>query len=223
MTDLFPASILSASLGETWDLEDDTTDSHLWASPLGRFVAGIRDTSLDQRSMHLLAFFVARRALPCWQLYCDGSIPLDGVRHAELTLAGNADPAGLRLFLEPAVPTFRGSKIVDCRECDTSCAAAAVAHMARLLVDRNPRDLAICLSAADMAFDQSPLVRRDHFRRWLIEVAAPAAIAHRSLTDEEAARFRDYTPAELVREREQQHDDRLEQSEAPQKRWYQFW
>jgi hypothetical protein len=67
--------------------------------------------------------------------------------------------------------------------------------MARLLFDRNPRDLAICLSAADMAFDQSPLVNRDHFRRWLIEVAAPAAIAHRSLTHEEAARFRDYTPA----------------------------
>ena len=81
--------------------------------------------------------------------------------------------------------------------------------MARLLVNRNPRDLAICLSAADMAFDQSPLVERDHFRRWLIEVATPAAIAQRSLTDEEAARFRDYEEADLVRDREQQHDHRL--------------
>jgi hypothetical protein len=223
MTDLSPASILSTSLGETWDLEEETPDSHLWASPLGRFVAGIRDTSPDQRAMPLLAFFVARRALPCWQLYCDGSIPLDGVQLAELVLAGNADAAGLRQFFQPAIPTFRGSRIVDCRECDTSCAAASVAHMARFLVDRNPRDLAICLSAADIAFDQSPLVNRDHFRRWLIEVAAPAAMAHRSLSDEEAARFRAYTPAELVREREQQHDHPSEQPEAPQKRWYQFW
>jgi hypothetical protein len=223
MTDLSLPSLLSTSLGETWDLDDATTDSHLWASPLGRFVAGVRDTSSDQRAMHLLAFFAARRALPCWQLYCDGSVPIDGVRLAELVLVGDADPAELQPFLAPAIPTFRGSRIVDCRECDTSCAAAAVAHMARLLFDRNPRDLAICLSAADMAFDQSPLVNRDHFRRWLIEVAAPAAIAHRSLTDEEAARFRDYTPAELVREREQQDDHLFDQAQAPQKRWYQFW
>lgn len=223
MTDLSPASILSTSFDETWDIEDETTDSHLWASPLGRFVAAIRDTSPDQRAMHLLAFFAARRALSCWQLYCDGRIPLDGVQLAELILAADADPAVLRPFLVPAIPTFRGSKIVDCRERDTSCAAASVAHMARLFVDRNPRDLAICLSAADMAFDQSPLVNRDNFRRWLIEVASPAATAHRSLTDEEATRFRDYTTAELVREREQQHEHRCEQSQSLQKRWYQFW
>ena len=225
MIDLSPASILSTSFDVTWELEDETADNHLWASPLGRFVAALRDTSPDQRAMHLLAFFAARRALSCWQLYCDGRIPLDGVQLAELILAGDADPAVLRPFLVPAIPTFRGSKIVDCRECDTSCAAASVAHMARLFVDRNPRDLAICLSSADMAFDQSPLVGRDNFRRWLIEVASPAATARRPLTGEEATRFRDYTTAELVREREreQQHEHRFEQSQAPQKRWYQFW
>ena len=223
MTDLSLPSILSASLDEAWDLEEGTTDSRLWASPLGRFVAGVRDLSPDQRSMRLLALFVARRALPCWQLYCDGTGPLDAVQVAEVVLASNSDASGLRAFLEPAVPTFQGSKIVDCRECDTSCVAAAVAHMARLIVDRNPRDLAICVSAADMAFDQSPLVSRDHFRRWLIEVAAPAAIARRSLTDEEAARFREYAPTDLVRDRERQADHALNEPKAAQKPWHRFW
>jgi hypothetical protein len=95
--------------------------------------------------------------------------------------------------------------------------------MARLIVDRNPRDLAICVSAADMAFDQSPLGSRDHFRRWLIEVAAPAAIARRSLTDEEAARFRDYAPTDLVRDRERQADHSFNESKAAQKPWYRLW
>jgi hypothetical protein len=53
-----------------------------------------------------------------------------------------------------------------------------------------------------MAFDQSPLVRRDQFRQWLIEVAVPAALDERKLTEEEQARFRDYSLADLVVDRD---------------------
>src|SRR5262249_49946812 len=173
---------------DIWDLEEATADDRLWASPLGRFVAGVRDASQSQRTMHLLALFAARRALACWQLYCDGTAPLDGVRAAERVLRGHTPSSALRSFVEPAVPSYRGTRIVDCRECDTSCAAAAVAHMARFIAEGNPRDLAICLSAADMAFDQSPLVHRDQFRRWLIEVAIPVALEARDLTEEEPYR-----------------------------------
>ena len=178
------------------------TDTDSWESSLGRVVAEIGAASPNQRPMQLLALFAARRALPCWQLYCDGTPPLDAVRVAERVLAGEAPPSALRPFVEPAIPAFRGSRIVDCRECDTGCAADAVAHMARLLTDGDAQELTPCLDAADAAFDQSPLVTRDHFRRWLIEVAVPAAIAERMLTDEEASRFREYSLTEIIRERE---------------------
>ena len=38
--------------------------------------------------MRLLALFAARRAVACWQLYCDDTSPLDGVRTAERVLEG---------------------------------------------------------------------------------------------------------------------------------------
>jgi hypothetical protein len=94
--------------------------------------------------------------------------------------------------------------------------------MARVYSNGDPRDLAICLSSADMAFDQSPLGARDQFRRWLIEVAVPASMKHRELTAEESSRFQSYSVSEidLVRERAQNADQQA--SPAPRKRWWRF-
>jgi hypothetical protein len=202
MGDAAPVEILRRSAEENWDLGESTTDSRLWASPLGRFVAAFRNSVQGLTALHWLALFAARRALACWQLYCDGTIPLEGVRTAEQFLRGQVPSSALRTFMEPARPSYRGTPIVDCRECDTGSAAKAVACMARLIADGNLRDLAICLSVADMAFDQSPLVHRDQFQRWLIEVAIPVALEERDLTDEEASRFREYSLAELDTDRE---------------------
>jgi hypothetical protein len=201
-----PAAILLQSSEQIWDLEDSTTDSDLSGSPLGQFVTAFNARSRSERSLQRLALFAARRAEACWRVYCDGTTPFDGIQAAEKYLAGSAPRSAVSQFSEPAVPSFRGLPIVDCRQCDTSCAAAAVAHMARFIASNDLRDLAICLSSADMAFDQSPLVSRDRFRRWLIEIAIPVALEGRELTEEEATRFRDYSLAQLDIHRETGND-----------------
>ena len=178
-------------------MDDSTPDDRLWASPIGRFVAGVRDRSRNPRAMRLLALFAARRAIACWLLYCDGTTPVEGIEATERVLERDAPVSDLQPFFEPAAPSCQGVPIVDCRACDTGCAATAVAHMARLVARGDARDLALCLSAADMAFDQSPLAPRDQFRRWLIEVAVPAALDERTLTEEEQSRFRDYSLDDL--------------------------
>jgi hypothetical protein len=205
MINSLPSEILAHSLEEFWDIEDSMSSTDLWASPLGKFVAAFNVHSSGPDSLRLLALFAARRALACWKLYCDGTFPLDGVVAAERSLADGSIDAVAR-FQQPALPSFRGTPIRDCRECDTSSSASAVSHMARLFCNGEPRELALCLSAADTAFDQSPLGGRDQFRRWLLEVAVPAAMERRELTSEEMSRFRDYSLAQLDREREQLSD-----------------
>jgi hypothetical protein len=202
MDDASLVGLLSGSREEGWDLDDSMPDDRLWASPIGRFVAGVRDSSHTPRAMRLLALFAARRAVACWLLYCDGTTPIECIQATERVLDGDSPVSDLRPFLAPAVPSYQGEPIVDCRACDTGCAADAIAHMARLFAEGDPRELALCLSSADMAFDQSPLVRRDQFRQWLIEVAVPAALDERKLTEEEQARFRDYSLADLVVDRD---------------------
>jgi hypothetical protein len=223
MAEVALVEILNQARDELWDLDDSTTDADLWASPLGRFVAAFQSLSEPQQGMRLLALFAARRAVACWQLYCDDTTPLDGVHTAERVLDGSAPASDLQRFLLPANPSYRGVPIVDCRECDTSCAAAAVAHMARLIMNAAPRDLAICISAADMALDQSPLGRRDQFRRWLIETAIPVALDQRALTAEETSRFRDFSPAEIEVDREAEHPPPSDEAPPRWRPWWQFW
>jgi len=201
MTDRAPIEILVAAIDDLWDIDDAMADSYIWSSPLGRFAARLSDSGGNVTSMRWLALFVARRALPCWELYCDSTLPLDVVAIAEQCVGDASHTSTLAPFLEPARPAFRGVPIVDCRQCDTMCAADAVAHMARHLLTGDPRDLAFCISAADMAFDQSPL-RADDFRRWLIEVAVPVALEARELTPEERERFRSFSASEVREERE---------------------
>jgi hypothetical protein len=196
-----PLQILIESRDESWDVGDEPTDD-LWASTLGRFVAALGEVATNERTMELLVLFVARRALACWQIYCDGTGPDEGVQTAERVLAGENPKSELCRFVEPAIPMFRDVVINDCRTCDTSCAAAAVTYMAQAIVDGNPHYVILCLSAADSAFDQSPLNLHEEFRRWLIEVAVPAAVEQRPLSSEEASRFRTYSFDDLLRERE---------------------
>jgi hypothetical protein len=198
MTDTAPLEILAAAIDDPWDLDATMADSRLWSSPLGRFVAMLSGRGGQVPSMRWLALFVARRALPCWELYCDSSQPRDVVAIAEECVRDASHTPKLSPFLEPARPAFRGVPIVDCRQCDTMCAAGAVAHMARHLLTGAPRDLALCISSADMAFDQSPL-GADSFRPWLIEVAVSAALEARELTPEERERFQSFSASGCAR------------------------
>lgn len=197
-----PITILERAKDDLWGVDESEPPARTWASPLGQFVSSFV-AHTGARGMHRLALFVARRALPCWELYCDGTQPIDTVNAAEHWLQASSS-ALARRFSTPAVPSFRGIPIRDCRECDTALAAAAAAHLARLIGTNDPLQLVLCIDAADGAFNESPLHRHDAFRRWLIEVAVPTALEGRQLTSEERERFRTYTHSDIVREREEQ-------------------
>jgi hypothetical protein len=150
----------------------------------------------------LLALYAARRALVCWELYCDGEEPHAAVAAVEAWIASDTRPADWRPLCRPAPPAFRGHAIVDCRACDTGAAAAAAAHAVLFLRDGALVQAYRAIASADGAFDQSPLCKADHFRRWLIEVAAPAAYENRDLTPAERDALRDYDVSETPAERE---------------------
>ncbi len=151
-----------------------------------------------------LALYAARRALPCWELYCDGREPQTAIAAVETWLATDTQPADWEPLCRPARPAFRNHPIGDCRSSDTSCAAEAAAYAVRFMRDGETILAYRAIAYADLAFDQSPLCDKDHFRRWLIEVAAPAAYENRNLTPAERDALRDYDATEIpvIRERE---------------------
>lgn len=177
---------------EPWDADDWMDHDHLWTTPTGELVKAVIDHNprgVAEIQLCWLMMFAVRRALPCWELYCDTTQPQDTVESLrEWLVEGRA--CDWSKFTVPAQPSYRGAPIEDCRWCDTGCVARAAAESARFVVERDPI-LAICsLSASDMAFEQSPLGSSDHYREWFIEIAIPAAYAQRELTSEEQSAFR---------------------------------
>ena len=55
-----------------------------------------------------------------------------------------------------------------------------------------------------MAFDQSPLGSKDHFREWLFDYAVLSSFEHRTLTDSEQNALREYDAGEVSKMREQE-------------------
>lgn len=157
------------------------------------------------RRLAWLALFCARRALPCWQLYCDGDEPRQAVGAVRRWLAGEGPKEACAACSREATPAYHGVRITDCRECDTSCAAAAAAAAARFVTSREPDDVLECLEMADAAFSQSPLSRPDRFRIWLLYYAIPAAMADRDLQPAEQEAYRDYDSSGIPLDREREH------------------
>jgi hypothetical protein len=189
---------------EPWNAYDGMPLDVVWETLPGRLVAGVRDgVSSPIEALALLALAVAKRALPCWELYCDGDEPARAVAATEHVIRGVADALDVA-FERPARPSFCGIPIVDCRSCDTEAAADSVAYLVRFVRGHEPLDAVFCLSAADLAFDQSPLGRRDDFRQWLRDVALPAALERRLLLPEEEAVLRDYTVQDIRNARAKQ-------------------
>jgi hypothetical protein len=145
-----------------------------------------------RRRVAWLSMFAARRALPCWELYCDDEQPVRTVAALECWLVAGKLPRSWDAFTQSALPRFRGQRITDCRECDTACAADSAA-LAALFASGGDVSHAIgALVSADGAFDQSPLGGREQFRRWLVEVAVPAAWDCRESSPDEQKAFRDF-------------------------------
>lgn len=154
------------------------------------------------REVEWLVLFVARRVLPCWELYCDSDRPRRTVEAIARVLGGSTEKSSLNNFLTPSPPAYRGIAIVDCRACDTSCAAECIAHAAHFVLGGELNESYLCLGYADMAFDQSPLNSADHFRIWLLDVAIPTALEGREMTSAGSQALRDYDASQISIERE---------------------
>jgi len=197
--------VLRSHIGDPWDADDAMDVEYVRASPLGPLVEAIE--SLQEYRMAPLAWltlYTARRALPCWELYCDSSGPLDAVRVAKQWLATGARPVDIAKLAVVTQPSYHGIPIGDCRACDTGAAAESAAQLIRFLDTRNPLNAIYCISAADSAFDQSPLVEKDHFREWLLDYAIPIAVEDREMSQQEQNALREYDAGQICQERERE-------------------
>lgn len=167
------------------------SDARLFKDLIAAFVS--ESTGEDaRRRLAWLSMFVARRALPCWELYCDGEQPIRTVAALEIWLVAGKLPRSWDDFTEEALPRFLGLRIDDCRECDTGAAAYSAALAAQFASSGDVSCAVGALVQADGAFDESPLGRREQFHRWLVEVAVPAAWDCRELSPDERRAFRDF-------------------------------
>lgn len=180
-----------------------------------------------RRRLGWLALFAARRALPCWELYCDGQQPILTVETVRNWLLTGEPPKivensrslfsflpwlkkespqhdGWGIHTSPAEPKYRGRRIRDCRACDTSCAANSAAATAKFASTGDPSQVVEALVGADDAFDQSPLGSADNFRRWLVEIAIPAAWRCQDMSSADQQALRQYNEAEIRTAREKE-------------------
>ena len=167
-------AILRDSVSEIWDADDGMPLEHVLGSPLGQATRLIHED--DRTTLKWVCYFVARRALACWDLSCEDSRPRNMVRVIGRHLA---DPD---VSLDDLCELIR-SPHSDCRYSDTQGAADSVAHAARYLRGESLPDAIYCISGADLAYDH--VLTEDGFREWLIEVAIPVASEHREMTFDE--------------------------------------
>ena len=186
-------SVLKNASQQPWDADEDMPESSVWASPLGQLIETYRTVEGEQafKPVLWLAFYAARRALPCWSLYCDTHEPQSMIAALERLLKLGTVPEWSDFSCEPT-PSFRDAPIVDCRECDTSCAAHAAYQSILFAKTKAFRHAVYAISAADSAFDQSPLGKADHFRKWLVDYAVPISYARREMSPLEQNALRDH-------------------------------
>jgi hypothetical protein len=182
---------------EWW--EDPETDREQ-NSPLFQLVlafSGGAGGSETVERLGRLALYAARRALPCWELYCDGNKPRAAVEAVDGWLRNGTSPDSWDPLALADKPAYQGHPIIDCRACDTGCAAEAAAYVARYARDCDLIHAYRAIAFADMAFDQSPLCGKDHFREWLLDIAVPGAYERKDLTLEECEVLREYSAHDI--------------------------
>lgn len=197
--------LLTQSRKYAWDAGEGMNEEYVRNSPLGRLIGAFGDCTqpLPKQRLSWLVFFTARRALPCWDAYCDTTEPHIALAVMEKFLLHGVTPPSWIPYTTETFPSYKGVDINDCRWCDTSCASGAVAEAAKFIETGNDLYAMYAVSGADMAFDQSPLGRFDNFRQWLLKVAVPVAYEAREMTFEEQNLYREFDPKEIPSQREQ--------------------
>jgi hypothetical protein len=171
---------LRAGLGEVWDADDAMDDAYVASLPEGQFVMAAH--AFDPTVVCWLTYFVARRALPCWELGSDDPRPR-GIVEA----LGQHLGQGVAVEWSDAVRAAK-SPFDDCRYTASQSASDAVAEAARYIRQRDPLHAIYCISAGDTAYDHELV--EDRFRDWLMEVAIPAALEKREMTAAEQEALR---------------------------------
>jgi hypothetical protein len=187
--------------GDVGTYDDEAVKS---SSPLWHLVQVLGESGpaeIARLRLARLASFAARRALTCWELYCDEDGPRRAVEAVGRWLDGEGAGEDWDDLSVAAAPAYRGSPITDCRFCDTSCAAEAAARFVR---GGDLDDAYQCIGYADMAFDQSPFAETDHFREWLLDYAVPISFEGREMTATEREALRDYDASEIPKMRDDQ-------------------
>ena len=136
-------AILTDAKGENWDADDGMPLDRVLTSPLGRAMRRIHDA--DRGALEWICFFVARRALACWDMSCGDLRPREMVRLIGEHLLDR------RTSLDEPCTLIR-SPHRDCRYSDTQGAADSVAHAARYVRDGMAPDSIFCVSGADLAY-----------------------------------------------------------------------
>jgi hypothetical protein len=172
--------IFAKELDEWWDAEEGMADDYIFSLPPGRFVLAIH--AHDPEILDWLVYFVARRALPCWEISCDNPQPRKNVEAMGDFLCKDHWPNWLECIGRIPSPHY------DCLYSETQSAADAVVACARYLESHQPRFAVYCISGASCAYDH--ILIEDRFREWLLEVAIPVALEKREMTRHEQEALR---------------------------------
>lgn len=166
---------LREGLAEVWDAEDWMGKDYVLGLPPGKLVTAVHD--VDPEVLSWLVFFVARRALPCWDYCFDDDRARQRVSALGIYLLFGEVPDWATL--ETAIK----SPFYDCRQSDTQSASNATAEAARYIHQQDPMQALYCISSADVAYDH--VLTEDHYREWLVEIAVPIAFEKREMSPEE--------------------------------------
>lgn len=166
---------LNEGIDDNWDSDDAMPEEHVLSLPVGKFVM---DTfAIDPEVLSWLVFFVARRALPCWETPNDHGIARKRIVDLGRFLLFGVEPDWSQL--EMAVTHPYG----DNRFSETQSAADSAAEAARYIHKKDPMQAIYSISSADLAYDH--IRTQDLFRVWFVQVAVPVAFEKREMTPEE--------------------------------------
>jgi hypothetical protein len=165
---------LKKEIDSNWDADDCMDLEHVRNSPLGEFAIELHD--LKPIILERLTFFSALKALPCWELSCDGEKLRNVLRNIKNVIEGNVPRTSLANFTEPIQ-----SPMKDCRYSDTQSTADAAGFCAKYIMTQDPVYAIYSLSGADIAYDH--VYTEDNFRDWLIEIAFKVAVDNCEILD----------------------------------------
>lgn len=167
---------LRKELNSNWDADEDMESDYVRKSPLGIFAIELH--RINPVILERLTFFSALKALPCWELSCDGKELKQVLKKINSYISNNLTKEELK-----DVSTPIQSPMNDCRYSDTQGTADAAGFCAKYIITQEPLFAIYSISGADFAYDH--VYTNDNYREWLIDVALPIALKKETISNEE--------------------------------------